>query len=235
LSKQAGGRLAQTRVAGLGTNEIQAGVRAHADAARKALLDIPERLRPAELFRNGQPLLGKLGRGRTAGAGAKGFKAADRELLTVGVPLTKRRARVPLPIPRKLESKLLEQVARPFGAAKRGLQRTFGRGIPESTRTVGRFFAQGVRKSAEQIGEEIAKRSDEFVAQRVKAAGGTMDDIGDAIREEFFTDIRNAREAKPGTVKKLLSKNEAEFVKDLDAWSSGRRRLRLQPGRGVTR
>jgi len=218
--------LQKVRERALSKETLSGAVRAETRTAKELLEALPERLRPKDLFRDGKPLLGRLRK-------RAGPTAADRELFSLGVPFTKLRGRVPLPIPRKLETLAIGAVAKPLGAAKRGLKRAFGRGVPESSRTISRFFQQSVRKTAEEIGQDIAARADELVAIRAASVpGASFDDVAAEIKNKFQVDIRNAREpGKAGSEKlKSLSANEREFASDLNEIVDGATEAQIATG-----
>ncbi|MEN8182622.1 MAG: hypothetical protein ABFS46_08815, partial [Myxococcota bacterium] len=199
-------------------------IRGERTRARELLESIPQRLRPADLFRGGRPQIQRIVPAR-AGTATAQFQASrggldkllprTRELATAGIPFTRARGRIPV-LPRALEQAALRPLARGGAAARRGLQRTFGRGIPEATRAGFRFFRTDVRKTAEEIGQEIGREAGRLVDERVAAAvarsGGSPDDVIDAVRDQFQVDIRNAREGKAS----LLKVEEREFAKDLN-------------------
>jgi len=173
--------------------EISSMIRQQRSRARELLEELPERLRPAELFRGGRPQLQRLAGRRALPARRPG---QGRELLTVGLPFTRARGRLPV-LPQRLEELALNPVERGLGALGRGIRRRVGRGIPVQTRSIFRFLGAGTKKTAEVIGTEIGRHADELVAKRVVAAGGSADDIADEVRREFNVDVRNAREGVP--------------------------------------
>lgn len=197
----AAGRLAPARP------EVRDLILQQRQRARELLESIPGRQRPAELFRGRVPQIQRAGR-----VAARRAPGEGRSLLQVGIPfLPRTNVRLPI-LPRRLEQTALAPIERGLRGARRGLQRTFGRGIPESTRGVFRFLGEGTKRTAAEIGRAIEQQADHLVGLRAVAQGGTVDDVTDAIRQQFNVDIRNAREGSAAAV----TREEKLFADDLN-------------------
>ena len=224
LSGVSGGNL--ERAARVGAREsrdrIAEQLVASRSAARKSLEGIPKRLRQANLFEGGVPQIQRLVKGRR---GINVDLPTGREAITLGVPFTKARARLPI-APLALEQKALSPFVKAAGGAKRGLQRALGRGINEETRTAARFLRSDVRMTADQLSKAIKAEMDTLVGKRSVRAGGSFDDVSDDIQEQFQVDVFNAREGRSVT----LTNNERLFADDLSALVDGATEAQIATG-----
>lgn len=141
-----------------------------------------------------------------------------RELLTLGIPFTEARARVP--IPRAVERLLGGGVATAVSPLGVGLQRIFGRGglVSPELRQAEALVArqadsvQGIQQA------KIQAREEELVMRRADKAGATTEEAIDEIRNQFRSDIRGAREGSVAVIDDV----EQEFADSLSAMVDAR-------------
>lgn len=155
--------------------------------------------------------------GFQAPRGARGA----RDLLQVGIPLTRFRGRVP-GIPRAVERAIGSPVAKVGAAVGFPLQKIFGRTgfIPKELQQAERFFAKQADTVQGLQSEKIAARQEELVLQRATEAGidVTSEDAMAAVKEQFNTDIRGVRESS------MSARNmaEQEFADSLNGMVDAR-------------
>jgi hypothetical protein len=146
---------------------------------------------------------------------------ATRNLLEFGLG-GGRRFRVPI-LPQKLEARIAALVGTPLVTSARAAGRLFGkplqRIIPESVQAT-RLLKGLTRARLARKGKEFSKVQEESilkgVVDNIIATGNPPDEIADTIREQFFTDITNARQLGTARVQQIYGDEAANFVEDLN-------------------
>ncbi len=148
--------------------------------------------------------------------------AAVRNLIQIGFGGKRLRVGLPGRFGQKIEARIAQVVGTPIVLAGRLIALPFKKIIAKSPAAAdaARLLRGLVSARVVARGKEFAKKQEDLIVKNISdniiLTGNPPDEIADVIRQEFFTDITNARQLGTKRVQEIYGEQAALFVRDLN-------------------